>query len=82
MKTAVSLPDPLFKEAEIAARNLGVSRSRLVQMALEAYLERRREEELTAEINRNIEKYGDPSDGEEAWLEHSRQGLAGLEQDE
>jgi metal-responsive CopG/Arc/MetJ family transcriptional regulator len=82
MKTAVSLPDPLFKEAEIAARNLGVSRSRLVQMALEAYLERRREEELTAEINRNIEKYGDPSDGEEAWLEHSRQVLAGLEQDE
>jgi hypothetical protein len=51
-------------------------------MALEAYLERRREEELTAEINRNIEKYGDPSDGEEAWLEHSRQVLAGLEQDE
>ena len=82
MKTAVSLPDPLFKEAEIAARNLGVSRSRLVQMALEAYLERRREEELTAEINRNIEKYGDPSDGEEAWLGHSRLVLAGLEQDE
>jgi metal-responsive CopG/Arc/MetJ family transcriptional regulator len=81
MKTAVSIPDPLFKEAEAAAKKLGLSRSRFIQIALEAYLERRREEELTAEINRNIEKYGDPSDGEEAWLEHSRQLITGLEQD-
>jgi metal-responsive CopG/Arc/MetJ family transcriptional regulator len=82
MKTAVSIPDPLFKEAEAAAKKLGLSRSRFIQIALEAYLERRREEELTAEINRNIEKYGDPSDGEEAWLEHSRQLITSLEQDE
>ena len=82
MKTAVSIPDPLFKEAEAAAKKLGLSRSRFIQIALEAYLERRREEELTAEVNRNIEKYGDPSDGEEAWIEHSRQVIAGLEQDE
>ena len=81
MKTAVSIPDPLFKEAEAAAKKLGLSRSRFIQIALEAYLERRREEELTAEINRNIEKYGDPSDGEEVWLEHSRQLITGLEQD-
>jgi metal-responsive CopG/Arc/MetJ family transcriptional regulator len=82
MKTAVSIPDPLFKEAEAAAKKLGLSRSRFIQIALEAYLERRREEELTAEINRNIEKYGDPSDGEEAWLEHSRQLITSLEKDE
>jgi metal-responsive CopG/Arc/MetJ family transcriptional regulator len=81
MKTAVSIPDPLFKEAEAAAKKLGLSRSRFIQIALEAYLERRREEELTAEINRNIEKYGDPADGEEAWLEHSRQLITRLEQD-
>ncbi len=82
MKPPVSLPDPLFKEAETAAKKLGVSRSRLVQIALEAYLERRREEELTAEINRNIEKYGDPSDGEDAWLEQGREAIANLERDE
>jgi metal-responsive CopG/Arc/MetJ family transcriptional regulator len=81
MKTAVSIPDPLFKEAEAAAKKLGLSRSRFIQIALEAYLERRREEELTAEINRNIEKYGDPSDGEEAWLEHSQQLITSLERD-
>lgn len=82
MKTAVSLPDHLFDDAEKAARGLGVSRSRLIQMALEDFLKRRRDAELTAEIDRNIEKYGDPSDGEEAWLEQGRQVLADLEQDE
>jgi metal-responsive CopG/Arc/MetJ family transcriptional regulator len=82
MKTAVSLPDQLFEKAEATAKALGVSRSRLIQIALEDYLKQRREEELTAEINRNIEKYGDPSDGEEAWLEHSWQVVAGLEKDE
>jgi metal-responsive CopG/Arc/MetJ family transcriptional regulator len=82
MKTAVSLPDPLFKEAEAAAKGLGVSRSRLIQIALEDYLKKRREDELTAELNRNIEKYGDPSDGEEAWLKHSRQIVANMDRDE
>jgi metal-responsive CopG/Arc/MetJ family transcriptional regulator len=79
MKIAISIPDPLFKEAEAAAKNLGLSRSRFVQIALEAYLERRREEELTAEINRNIEKYGDPSDGDEAWLGHGLPLIASRE---
>ena len=82
MKTAVSIPDPLFKETEAAAKALGLSRSKLIQIALEEYLKRRREEELTAEINRNIERYGDPSDGEELWLEHSRQILANVEREE
>jgi metal-responsive CopG/Arc/MetJ family transcriptional regulator len=66
MKTAISLPDPLFKEAEAAAKDLGLSRSKLIQTALEDFLKRRREANLTAEVNRNIQRYGDPSDGEEA----------------
>ena len=37
MKTAVSLPDPLFKEAEAAAKDLGLSRSKLIQTALEDF---------------------------------------------
>jgi hypothetical protein len=82
MKTAVSLPDLLFKEAETAAKHLGVSRSRLIQIALEDYLKKRREDELTAELNRNIEKYGDPSDGEEAWLMHGREIVANMDRDE
>ena len=68
MKTAVSIPDPLFKEAEAAAKKLGISRSKLVQTALEEYLKSRRDAAITEAINRNIAKYGDPSNGEEAWL--------------
>jgi len=39
MKTAVSLPDPLFDAAEKLAEKLGVSRSELYQQALRRYLE-------------------------------------------
>lgn len=74
MKTAISLPDPLFKEAEAAAKDLGLSRSKLIQTALEEFLRRRRDEEVTASINRYIEKYGaDLTEEDEILLEHARQ---------
>ena len=38
VKTAVSIPDPVFHEAEALARRLGLSRSRLFREALEAYI--------------------------------------------
>ena len=38
MKTAVSLPDHLFKAAETLAGKLGVSRSRLYATALEEFI--------------------------------------------
>jgi metal-responsive CopG/Arc/MetJ family transcriptional regulator len=40
MKTAISLPDDLFKAAESLAGRLGVSRSRLYATALEDYIAR------------------------------------------
>lgn len=74
MKTAISLPDPLFKEAEAAAKDLGLSRSKLIQTALEEFLRRRRDEEVTASIKRYIEKYGaDLTEEDEILLEHARQ---------
>jgi GNAT superfamily N-acetyltransferase len=39
MKTAVSIPDPLFNAAERVSRRLGVSRSRFYAMAIEKILE-------------------------------------------
>jgi metal-responsive CopG/Arc/MetJ family transcriptional regulator len=39
MKTAVSIPDPIFHTAESLAKRLGISRSELFSRALEAYLE-------------------------------------------
>ena len=38
MKTAVSLPDPLFEAADRLAQKLGISRSQLYQRALADYL--------------------------------------------
>ncbi len=38
MKTAVSIPDELFHQAETAARREGLSRSRLYSRALAVYL--------------------------------------------
>jgi metal-responsive CopG/Arc/MetJ family transcriptional regulator len=42
MKTAVSIPDDLFRLAEAAARRLQVSRSQLYATALSVFLNRRR----------------------------------------
>jgi metal-responsive CopG/Arc/MetJ family transcriptional regulator len=38
MKTAISLPDSVFEEAEALAQQLGLSRSELYTKALQAYL--------------------------------------------
>ncbi len=38
MKTAISLPDSVFEEAEALAQRLGLSRSELYTKALQAYL--------------------------------------------
>jgi hypothetical protein len=39
MKTAISIPDNIFKEAEKLARRLGISRSELYQRAVTRYIE-------------------------------------------
>jgi metal-responsive CopG/Arc/MetJ family transcriptional regulator len=52
MKTAISLPDPIFKAADRLARRLGVSRSELYAKAVSEYLERYRQEGITAALNR------------------------------
>ncbi|MEQ9238858.1 MAG: hypothetical protein RIG66_32775 [Coleofasciculus sp. E2-BRE-01] len=37
MKTAVSIPDPIFEAAEAMSKRLGLSRSELYARALQAY---------------------------------------------
>jgi hypothetical protein len=51
MKTAVSLPDPLFEAADRLARQLGKSRSQLYAEALQALLERHRDDDITARLD-------------------------------
>ena len=39
MKTAISIPDPIFKEAEKAAKRLGLSRSELYAKAVAEFVQ-------------------------------------------
>jgi len=52
MKTAISIPDPLFKAAERLARRLGVSRSELYQMAVSRLLDDHDDEATTDALNK------------------------------
>jgi metal-responsive CopG/Arc/MetJ family transcriptional regulator len=52
MKTAISLPDELFAEAEALAAELGTSRSRLYAAAVREYLARHRPDAVTAALDR------------------------------
>lgn len=51
MKTAISIPDPLFMAADRAAKRLGISRSELYQKALARYLEAQDDSALTEQLN-------------------------------
>jgi len=51
MKTAISLPDPLFRAADELAARLGVSRSELFQRAMERFLRDYDDEGTTQALN-------------------------------
>jgi predicted transcriptional regulator len=51
MKTAVSLPDNLFRRAEAAARRLRVSRSQLYATAISEFLNRQQSDAITERLN-------------------------------
>lgn len=52
MKTAVSLPDRLYDEAERAAQAMGIPRSQLFARALEEFIERHKQDNVTERLNR------------------------------
>jgi metal-responsive CopG/Arc/MetJ family transcriptional regulator len=51
MKTAISLPDQLFRSGNALAKRLGVSRSELYARALAEYLAKHRTEQITQRLN-------------------------------
>lgn len=51
MKTAISLPDPLFVAAEQYAHDKGMSRSELYAHALAYFLQAHRYASVTSELN-------------------------------
>jgi metal-responsive CopG/Arc/MetJ family transcriptional regulator len=51
MKTAISLPDPIFESAERLANQLGISRSELYTNALKAYLQKHNRDRVLERLN-------------------------------
>ena len=51
MKTAISVPDPIFSRADQFARRRKMSRSALFTVAVSQYLDRNSEEDVTDRLN-------------------------------
>lgn len=73
MKTAISLPDTVYEEADALAARLKLSRSQLYVLALEQFLKEHRAQDLTTQIDTYLEAHGQPSDPQ-----HLRDDLAAL----
>ena len=51
MKTAISIPDPIFEAAEKLARRLGISRSQLYSKAIDSLVEKYRYSGVTEQLD-------------------------------
>ena len=51
MKTAISIPDNLFTEAEITAKQLGLARSQLYVRAIKEFIEHHNKDKITEKLN-------------------------------
>ncbi len=69
MKTAISLPDDLFKRAEVAAADLHVSRSELYRRALQIFLDHQPPVPLTEQLDRFFEAHAQVNALEPGWAE-------------
>jgi metal-responsive CopG/Arc/MetJ family transcriptional regulator len=61
MKTAISIPDAVFEDAERLARRLKSSRSELYSRALAEYVARHAPDEITETMNRVVKELGESS---------------------
>lgn len=74
MKTAVSIPDAIYKAAERASKRLGVSRSRLYTMAIERLLETECTRGVTERLNEIYSK--EDSRLDPAWMAMQMRSLS------
>ncbi|ETX07921.1 MAG: hypothetical protein ETSY2_08415 [Candidatus Entotheonella gemina] len=71
VKTAISLQENLFQQVEQLAGDLNVSRSHLIALALEEFIERYENKRLLEQLNAAYED--DPQSGERALSQAHRQ---------
>jgi metal-responsive CopG/Arc/MetJ family transcriptional regulator len=64
MKTAISIPDPIFNEAESLANRLGISRSQLYAKAVAEYTKSRQSVNITETLNKVYSKQNNELDKE------------------
>ena len=58
MKTAISIEDDLFQQAEAAAKELGLSRSALFSQAVEEFIKTHMPNEITRRYNEVFADFG------------------------
>lgn len=67
VKTAISLDKPLLEQVDSVAQEMGVPRSRLFVLAMEAFLEQRQNKQLLDAINQVYTEHP-PTPQEETYL--------------
>lgn len=77
MKTAVSIPDDVFEEAERLVAELQTSRSQLYSRALQEFVARHAPDRLTDAMNRVLDEVG--AEVDELTAKASRQVLERVE---
>jgi hypothetical protein len=79
VKTAISVPDDVFKQAERYAKKLGVSRSELYTRAVRQLIETERDREILASYDQAFGS--DAGDDDTRWLRRSaaREALVEVE---
>ena len=63
MKTAVSIPDDVFEEAERLARRMKKSRSELYSRAVADFVARHAQDRVTEAMNQTCEELGEDTEG-------------------
>jgi predicted transcriptional regulator len=63
VKTAISLDQSLFEEADALAQEMHLSRSRLFVLALEDFIRRHQNRQLQAQLNEAYRGEPDPAEG-------------------
>lgn len=76
MKTAISLPDAVFEEAEVLAQQLGLSRSELYTKALQAFLKKYNRDQILQTLNQVYSQESsevDPALAQMQWMSLPRE---------
>ncbi len=72
MKTAISIPDNVYNEAEITAKQLGLARSQLYVMAIKEFIEHHNKDKITEKLNIVLSNRNPRNDFDEVGLESLR----------